>query len=310
MIKPIGLMICLFLYKVTAATDPGSMGTHPIGQLTAHLPGENQKLLATDIFFPGTPTSGVAVAASPCPVVVLGHGFLQSKAHHNNQGRLLASRGFIVLIPQFNSAADHQRNGRELRRCLDWIGNQQTNAGSIFRGRVRLDRIGASGHSAGGLSALLAAAGDARIRALSLMDPVDHASQGQQALGRLNLPVSMTWSEPSGGNNRGSAERLFVVAQGIKRGIKICGANHTDAQNPSGWLCRLVCGAPDAKRQYLYNRYMAGWFELFLHDDATYIPWVFALAGGPVAADLDSKLITYSAENQELALQPGNAPAK
>ncbi len=291
----IALLCWLLLRCAAGATDPATHGPFPAGRQTVFIPGEEQHALATDVFFPGTATGGVAAAAGPCPALVLGHGFLQSKACHEQQGILLATRGFIVLIPAFNKAADHRRNGRELSRCLDWLSGQQTNPAALFFQRVRLDRLGAAGHSAGGLSALLAAADDPRIRALSLMDPVDKDKLGLDALSRLSLPVAMTWSEPSSGNNHGSAQRLFAATTGSGRGVKIVGANHTDAQNPSGWLCRLVCGAAEPRRQHLYDRYLVGWFEYHLHDDAAYASWVFDLPGGQVAADLAAGRITYAA---------------
>ena len=257
--------------------------------------GAEGATLRTDVYFPGTIAAGVDPAAAPCAVIVLGHGFVQSKARHVNQGLHLATRGFIVLIPDFNGGSDHVRNGRDLSFCIDWILAENARPGSAFQGGVLAEAIGASGHSAGGLSAILAASADARIRALSLMDPVDNAGRGVAALPSIAVPVAMTWSEPSACNANGSAEVLYAGARGIRRGIKIVGANHSDPQDPAGLLSILTCGAPDVGRQSLYRRYMAGWFERYLRHDATYDPYVYNYPGGQVAADLAAGLITVSA---------------
>jgi pimeloyl-ACP methyl ester carboxylesterase len=290
-----GFACWLLLPCVWGASDPAAPGPFVAAQQTVHIANPNHVLLATDVYFPGSATGGVTQAARPCPVLVLGHGFMQSKAHHANHGRHLATRGFIVLIPDFGTKADHARNGQDLSCCLDWISRQSADPRSLFQGTVRLDRFGAAGHSAGGLSALLAAAQDPRIRVLSLLDPVDQAGLGIKALARCAIPTAMTWSEPSSCNAGASAATLFAATRDVKRGVKIVGANHTDAQDPAGTLCTWVCGAAQTNRQTLYRRYLTGWFEYFLHDDHSYAPWVFDLPESPVHADLTAGRITYSA---------------
>jgi dienelactone hydrolase len=234
-------------------------------------------------------------------VVVLGHGFSQSKDQHVNQGRHLATRGYIVLIPNSNAASDHSRFADDLRKCIDWIEACDGDINSLFFGRVRADRVGTTGHSAGGLSAILAGSRDARIRAVSPMDPVDNGGLGVAALATIAAPVAITYSEPSSCNANGSALTLYEAALAPKRGIRIIGANHTDPQDPASGLSELFCGAANSARQALYRRYMAGWFEYHLRGDASYGPWVFNQAGGPLAGDLSSNKITYAEAPAPLA---------
>jgi hypothetical protein len=199
------------------------------------------------------------------------------------------------LIPSFNGSSDHARNGQDLSKCVDWILARNGDPASIYLGQVRTQAVGATGHSAGGLSAILAAASDARFRALSLMDPVDNGGQGVAALAAVNVPVAITWSEPSSCNANGSAEALYAAARGVRRGMKIVGANHTDPQDPASFLSGLTCGGANSTRQALYRRYMAGWFEYHLRGDASYAPWILNFPGGQLAADLAASRITYQA---------------
>lgn len=284
-----------FAMPLLGATDPASNGPFAWSSFTASIPGSLSAVLSTDVYYPGLPGGAVDPAGTPYPVVVLGHGFAQSKARHVNQGRHLATRGYIVLIPSFNGFSDHARNGEDMRRCIDWIFAEHANPTSRFFGRVRTDAIGVTGHSAGGLSAILAAAADPRVRAVSVMDPVDSGGAGEAALVSVNVPIAMTWSERSSCNAFGSAERLYASARGIRRGVRIVGANHTDPQDPAGVLGSITCGGAYAPRQALYRRYMAGWFEYFLRGDESYAPWVFRYAGGPLADDLAAVRITYNA---------------
>jgi hypothetical protein len=127
------------------------------------------------------------------------------------------------------------------------------------------------------------------------MDPVDNGGQGVAALPSVAVPIAMTWSEPSSCNANGSAQTLFAQARGIRRGIKVVGANHSDPQDPAGFVSVLTCGAPDAERQALYRRYMAGWFERYLRNDPSYDPYVYNYPAGLLNADLEAGRITYRA---------------
>lgn len=284
----------LSLPCAVAATDPGQAGAFTAAQETVSVPGTVGATLSTDVFYPRDATGNVAPAAAPCPVIVLGHGFSQSKSQHTNQGLHFASRGFIVLIPNFAGGSDHSRNADDLSKCLDWIVARNSDAASRYFRNVRVTRMGATGHSAGGLSAIVAASRDSRIRALAPMDPVDNANLGVNALASVTIPVAITYSEPSACNANGSATVLLQAAMPHKRGIKIVGANHTDPQDPAGILSIITCGSPNSTRQMLYRRYVTGWFEYYLKADPSYAPYVFDLGGGQTAADIAANRITYT----------------
>ncbi len=282
-------------WAASAASDPSVNGPFASARQTVDIPGTQNATLVTDVYFPGTTQAGVDPVAGPCPAIMLGHGFAQSRNQHVNQGLQLASRGYIVLIPSFNGGSEHARNGQDLSKCVDWILARNEDPASIFFGQVRTQAVGATGHSAGGLSAILAAVNDPRIRVLSLMDPVDNGGQGVAALAAVNVPVAITWSEPSPCNASGSAEVLYAAARGVRRGMRIVGANHTDPQDPAGILSVITCGGANSTRQALYRRYMAGWFEYHLRGDASYAPWILNFPGGQLAADLAANRVTYQA---------------
>ena len=182
---------CSAQCPLRAATDPAANGPFPATRQTVSIPGTQGATLTTDVYFPGT-NGVVSPGASRCPVIVLGHGFSQAKDQHVNQGWQLATRGYLVLIPNSNAASDHSRYADDLRKCIDWIEARDADTNSLFFGRVRADRVGATGHSAGGLSAILAASRDPRIRAVSPMDPVDSGGLGVAALVNLAAPVAIT----------------------------------------------------------------------------------------------------------------------
>jgi dienelactone hydrolase len=287
-------MMMFFMPGVSAmeVSDPAVNGPFPAYQTTVPIPGTQGATLSTDLYYPGD-VAGLSEEAGRCPVIVLGHGFSQSKANHANQGLHLATRGYIVLIPNSNSSSDHSRFADDLIKCVDWMEIQSNDPGSVFHERARVDRVGVSGHSAGGLSAILAASRDMRIRAVSTMDPVDNGGLGVAALPGISAPVAITYSEPSSCNANGSALVLYNAAVAPKRGIKIVRANHSDPQDPASFTSILFCGAANSTRQALYRRYMSGWFEYHLRNDARYGPWAFNLSGGQLVQDLEANRITY-----------------
>jgi predicted dienelactone hydrolase len=96
------LLILMAAGAAFAASDPSVDGPFASARQTVGIPGTQNATLTTDVYFPGTTATGVDPSAGPCPVIVLGHGFSQSRSQHVNQGLQLATRGYIVLIPSFN----------------------------------------------------------------------------------------------------------------------------------------------------------------------------------------------------------------
>jgi predicted dienelactone hydrolase len=261
-------VLAIAAVPVRAATDPGANGSFTAGKQTISIPATQGSVLTTDVHYPKSAAGGVDPAAGLCPVIVFGHGFSRSKEQYVNVGSHLATRGFITIIPNF-SGSDHGRNADDLIAMIDWILARNADPGSIFNGRIDAAAIGSSGHSAGGLSAILAASRDARIRATAPRDPVDSNSLGVNALASVHIPVAITYSEDSSCNANGSARALYAAALSPKRGVKIVGGTHCDPEDPTNFLCTLVCGSAASARQTLYRKYTTGWFEYYLRCDSS-----------------------------------------
>jgi predicted dienelactone hydrolase len=86
-----------------AASDPSVNGPFASAFQTVNVPGTQNATLVTDVYFPGSTATGVDQAARPCPVIVLGHGFAQSRSRHVNQGLQLATRGLYCQKTQPSS---------------------------------------------------------------------------------------------------------------------------------------------------------------------------------------------------------------
>jgi dienelactone hydrolase len=203
-------------------------------------------------------------AKNPSPVVMLAHGFTQSKKFHANQGRHLAAEGYVVLVPSLQRFANHAGHARDLLTLLDWAGRGNVDKTSPLFGRVDAGRAAACGHSAGGLSALLAASADGRIRVLVLLDAVDVNGSGAKAAAKLKIPSLSICAEASAWNANGSPEKLAATLPEPKKTIKIAGANHLEAQDPVNPLAESVLGKVNPQRQQRFTDEMTLWLKKHL----------------------------------------------
>jgi predicted dienelactone hydrolase len=274
-----------------AATDPALRGPFTPGLRTEEIPVTAGATLTTDVHFPSA-GGEVDPAAGRCPLVVFGHGFSSTRESYAGHGAHWASRGYVVLIPNLAGFSDHSRNADDLVALVDWALARDQDPSSFLHQHLDAAAIGMSGHSAGGLSALVATARDRRVRAVAPFDPVDNADLGVTAMPSITVPVGITHSEDHPCNANGSARALYAAGVAVKRAIKVIGASHCDPLDPASFGCALVCGAADAARQEHYRRYVTGWLEYWLRCDPGYFDWVY---GSRVAADLAASVITYEA---------------
>ncbi|MEM7247033.1 MAG: alpha/beta fold hydrolase [Acidobacteriota bacterium] len=288
----LALATVVFQGAVTqAATDPGLPGAFIAERIELDVPADGGRTLTADLHYPGDGSGSVDPAAGRCPAVVFGHGFARSRARYVDFGAHLASRGFLVLVPDF-SGADHSQNADDLSAGLDWLLAEDARAGSLLFERVDATALGSSGHSAGGLSALVALSRDPRLVTAAPLDPVDSGELGTTALASTTAPVAITHSEDSACNAFGSARDLYEAAIGPKRRVLVVDGNHCDPEMPSDLLCSLPCGGANAERQALYRKLVTGWLEHWLRCDASYAPWV---SGVELAADvMAGRVVTES----------------
>lgn len=92
------------------------------------------------------------------PVVLWGNGTFATPGIYGKFLRHLASHGFIVVAANTTQAG----SGTAMVAGLDYLARENVREGSVFRGKVDLDRVGATGHSQGGGGAINAGA-DPRV---------------------------------------------------------------------------------------------------------------------------------------------------
>lgn len=293
----VGLAAAIGAGSALGDVDPGALGPFAVDEVAEDVPRAGGGTVPARIFYPSGPAGEVDPAAVPCPLVVYQHGFARSPGRYTDIAEHLASRGYIVMLGDFPCGflgCDHDRNADTVVTMISWMLEQDATPGSRFEGAIDEDAIGTSGHSAGGLWALVAAARDPRIGASAPMDPVDNDALGVGSMASIGAPVSITYSEPSSCNADGSAVDLYAAGVDQKRGMLLVGANHCDPERDGDFFgCELSCGRWNAERHALYVRTMTAWFEYYLRCDDAYYEDVF---GTWIGARRAEGKLTYDAE--------------
>jgi len=128
-------------------------------------------------------------------------------------------------------------------------------------------RQAVAGHSAGGLSAFLAASMRPSIRAVMLLDAVD-TTLGVAAAPSVVSPTLFLFGDPSSCNNSNNSEAWYAPVGAPKAQMHVVGATHCDPQDPIDSNCSNLCPGADATKTRYFERYASGWLQYFVACDA------------------------------------------
>lgn len=157
--------------------------------------GSPHRNLSTRLWYAEIPRNGSACKNRRCALIVLAHGLGGNVDRLTSFARALATSGYIVAAPRFPLTSDDAPGG--YGKGYDGIENQPDDLsfvidaalaaaatpGDPLHGRVDADRIGAIGHSMGGLTVIAATRSvcctDRRIGAAVLVAPATSARSGR-----------------------------------------------------------------------------------------------------------------------------------
>lgn len=126
--------------------------------------------------------AGPVELTGPAPIIIYNHGFSTDAAQYRSTADRLASHGYFVALPEWDSSIWASRTHNELANdaiaLLDWLITQNNTANTPLSGRLDVTRVGMAGHSRGGKQAFLAAIRDTRITSVAGIDPVDSKPPG------------------------------------------------------------------------------------------------------------------------------------
>jgi pimeloyl-ACP methyl ester carboxylesterase len=194
------------------------------------------------------PLSGLTVeadlylcaAARNAPLVIVLHGYDNSKEDHAFQAMHLASWGMHSLALDLPKRGPWVDNGRTLARLVDTIHRKP----QLLDGRIDANKIILVGHSFGAIA--VAAALSERGRAMGgvLLDPAGIGRQLPQLLKRITVPVMVIGADEDIRPTRNRGQFYRFIPAGVGE-ISIRDTLHEDAQYPNEHTLRLFQDDPE-----------------------------------------------------------------
>ena len=182
----------------------------------------------------------LCTAARKAPLVIVVHGYDNSKKDHAFQAMHLASWGMHSLAIDLPNRGPWIANGRTLARLVEAIHRTPR----LVDNRIDADKIILVGHSFGATAVAAALGEGARALGGVLLDPAGIGRQLPQLLRRITVPVMVIGADediwPT--RNRGQFYRFIPAAVGE---ISIRDTLHEDAQYPNQSTLRAFQDNPD-----------------------------------------------------------------
>lgn len=202
----------------------------------------------------------------PYPLLVIAHGFLMSGTQQSNNSRYFAERGIAVLSPNITRILwgdkNRVRNIKDILDQMNWVLHQNKDKNSFLYGQIDPERVGSTGNSSGGAVAL-----ELVIQAQKAKVPVHAFCSMDGAVWDRSLPampgltplktISLR-AEPSICNEHARMLDFLRQTKFSFDDIKIIGARHCDAENPTTIRCECICGRsrPEYRRLFQLFTYL------------------------------------------------------
>ncbi len=239
-----------------------SRPTDPNGDV----PARPNRTLPTAIYYPATGTAGAQAVDNappdtkngPYPLILFSHGLGARGVYYQDVLKAWASAGYVVAAPDYPLSNAQALGGANFGRAVADTKNQPADASFVIDRVLALDkkkqqplggmidpkRIGASGHSLGGITtyglAVSSCCRDKRISVaipmsgiVGVVEPPERYFQGP-AIPLLSLhgnadPV-LPYSADMNGFSRAKAPKYFVTFLGAGHISPFIGGNDTSAQ--------------------------------------------------------------------------------
>lgn len=252
--------------------DAGAAGPWAAARIDATVVRADGSDFDAEVHYPAvaaSPASPVDAAGGPHPIVAFGHGFLCPVDRYRSTAAHLASWGMIVILPETQGGffPSHQALADDLNASLDWLAAEGVRKGSFWFEAVDGSERGLLGHSMGGGAALLAAAGDARTDAVSVLAAADTNPSSIAAASSVRCATRLIVGDDDSIVPPSSTTAMFANLAGPRQDITILGGFHCGFLDSSIIFCDS--GAISRPEQLaIVRRELAEFLLLYLRDDA------------------------------------------
>ena len=186
----------------------------------------------------------LCAAARKAPLVIVLHGYANSKHDHAFQAMHLATWGMHGMALDLPNRGPWIANGRTLAKLVDTIRRTP----QLVDGRIDPDKIILVGHSFGATAVATALGEGAPALGGVLLDPAGIGRELSQLLRRITVPVMVIGAGediwPT--RNRGQFYRFIPATVGE---ISIRDTVHKDAQYPNEHTLRAFQDSPDGTEE-------------------------------------------------------------
>ncbi len=317
--------VLLFVLQPAMAENPRYDEPGPYG--TAYrvedIAGLYETMTSSRIYYPSV-EGVIPPEAVPCPIVVLGHGFMMGINRYYSYAEHLASWGYVVVLPTFSNplfTPEHYTRAWCMVDAALFAGELWETPGDPFFGKIDTGNWGFCGHSMGGGCAFLAA--DTFDLENSLKVVVSFASpqttppvnSANLELPKLVLAGSVDQIAPWADVR----DAMWADAPAPGAFPVITGANHGYYMDFSYWYENGgTATITRAEQQRIVRLYMTAYMERYLHGDDSQWNYDFCYGDSiqqtPVMELVEVRLPvsvfpeSFSPEPGPLALQTGPNP--
>jgi dienelactone hydrolase len=266
---------------VSDPAQPGPFGTIGSEDRFVTMPGSGS-LYGVKVYYPG---SGEVLdpSGAPYPVAMVSHGFLMPRESLFSYGELLASWGYVAVVPQRPATQfSHATHIEDIGALLDWLEAQDLTPVSRYFGKLDLQRVGLAGHSLGGKLSFGVAAVDARVRAVVGLDPVDADLPPRvtpDLMANLGVPFLVLGTDLASDSCAPAADnfrQFYNSGRAPKAEVTVAGGDHCGMLDSRPLGC-LVCtrGSDTSRQRELFQRWMTAWFNRFVQDETGFETYIW-----------------------------------
>lgn len=198
-------------------------------------PATDDRTLETAVVFPAPGQPG-----APYPLIVFGHGSGGRGRSDHPLLRAWAAAGYVVASPTFpfgggragggDSAADYVNQPADMSFVIDQVVRLGGDPSSPLSGLVDAERIGAAGHSLGGMTTLALAGNtcchDARVKAAAVLAGRELPFRSGQFWARLRTPVLFVHGDADDAVPYADGRRAYADAPPPRFLVTIEGGDH------------------------------------------------------------------------------------
>ncbi len=261
---------CTLCPAQVPTSDPGP---YEPGYTTISLERPDNSDFDVLVYYPATAAGEGAPydgSGAPYPAVVFGHGFVTPATKYLSTLEHLTSWGYFVLAPRSWESLfplpDHAEYALDMRRCFDWLEQQNGDPGAPLFEQVDTDAFGLSGHSMGGGASILATAGDPRIKALANLAAAETDPSAVAAMPAIDVPVRLiVGDEDTIVPLEDHTLLMFNAANSPRQMPVIYGASHCGFLDSDIIFCDSG-SLPREEQLALTHALLRDFFDLYLKD--------------------------------------------